>query len=74
MWYNPQVPAHLHRLGLHHFVPEVEKYTQPTLQDPTGYIDNAPGHPTSLDDYKANIQVVYLPSSITPVMQLTDEV
>jgi len=52
----------------------VEKYTQPTHQDPTDYIDNAPGHPTALGDYKANIQVVYLPSSITPVMQLTDEV
>lgn len=51
-----------------------KKYTQPTLQDSTGYIDNAPCHSTVLGDYKASIQVVYLPSSITPVMQLTDEV
>lgn len=61
-------------MRLHHSVSEVEKYTQPTLQEPTGYIDNAPGHPTSLDDYEANIQVVYLTSNITPVMLLTDEV
>jgi len=53
---------------------EHQIYTQPTLQDPTDYTDNAPGHPTSLGDYKANIHVVHLPSNITPVMQLTDEV
>jgi hypothetical protein len=53
---------------------EYQVYTQPTLQDPTGYTDNDLGHPTSLGDYKADIQVVYLPSNITPVMQLTDEV
>jgi hypothetical protein len=49
-------------------------YKQPTLQYPTGYIDNAPGYQTSLGNYKANNQVVYLPSNITPVMQITDEV
>jgi hypothetical protein len=35
-------------------------------------LDNAPGHPVSVEDHADNIQVVFLPPNTTPILQPVD--
>ncbi|XP_042230822.1 tigger transposable element-derived protein 1-like [Homarus americanus] len=59
----------------HNFVPDVEKNCNNKNQPfkILLVLDNAPGHPSYLDDFHANIKVVYLPPNTTSVLQPMDQ-
>ena len=59
----------------HHFIQEVEKYC---LEKDIPFnilllLDNAPGHPTFMDDFHPNIKVMHLPPNTTLLIQLMDQ-
>ncbi|XP_066445361.1 tigger transposable element-derived protein 1-like [Eleutherodactylus coqui] len=59
----------------HHFIPEVERYCR-DKNIPFNILlllDNAPGHPTFLDDFHANVKVVFLPPNTTSLLQPMDQ-
>ncbi|KAF7235282.1 Tigger transposable element-derived protein 1 [Varanus komodoensis] len=60
---------------LNHFVPAVERYC---LDKKIQFkillvLDNAPGHPSSLDDLHPNVKVVFLPPNTTSLLQPMDQ-
>uniref|UniRef100_UPI00358E7BA4 tigger transposable element-derived protein 1-like isoform X2 n=1 Tax=Myxine glutinosa TaxID=7769 RepID=UPI00358E7BA4 len=59
----------------HHFVPEVKLYcAKNNLPFRLLLIlDNAPGHPTFLDDFHPDIKVLYLPPNTTTLLQPMDQ-
>ncbi|XP_021573038.1 tigger transposable element-derived protein 1 [Carlito syrichta] len=59
----------------HHFIPEVEKYC---LEKDVAFnilllLDDAPGHPPSMDDFHPNIRVAHLPPNTTSLIQPMDQ-
>ncbi|KAG6923255.1 tigger transposable element derived 1 [Chelydra serpentina] len=59
----------------HHFVPSVRDYCS---KNSLGFkalliLDNAPGHPTILDDMRPDIKVVFLPPNTTSLLQPMDQ-
>ncbi|XP_066445492.1 tigger transposable element-derived protein 1-like [Eleutherodactylus coqui] len=58
----------------HHFIPEVERYCR-NKNIPFNILlllDNALGHPF-LDDFHANVKIVFLPSNTTSLLQPMDQ-
>ena len=60
---------------MNHFVPEAQKYcaSKGLPFKVLLVLDNAPGHPASLDDFHPNVKVVYLPPNTTALLQPMDQ-
>lgn len=59
----------------HHFIPGMKLYFHENgIHFKILFIlDNAPGHPTYLDDFHLDVPVVYLPPNITSLLQPMDQ-
>ncbi|KAG9486798.1 hypothetical protein GDO78_006932 [Eleutherodactylus coqui] len=59
----------------HHFIPEVERYCRDKniRFNILLLLDHAPGHAPFLDDFHANVKVVFLPPNTTSLLQSMDQ-
>ncbi|XP_053571656.1 tigger transposable element-derived protein 1-like [Bombina bombina] len=58
---------------LNHFIPAVERYCLAKNIPFNILLDNAPGHPTTLDVMHPNVKVVFLPPNTTSLIQPMDQ-